>query len=287
MCSNYHLYKNKYLLFSAIKYYFPAFKFNYEILDKMHSLGVGSVERDMRSYYEAMYITCPDSGHKYYTDNILPCSTTYDHDPALKFNNYWKVILYLSIVDIYNETYQSIARNNLNGILDVEQYNSKSNISLIFDETHQSIERNRSCDNISEITRNGVNDDITVHYFEMFMNYRYNNNIDVIVNNVIDRYNLHVAVDDNVYQLYLLNLFGILMRLKRVSLKCLFDNNMTNIIDNYEYYAATCITPDIYKTFYINKNYMYTTTAYDYLDLMVDHKSINNIYHKLIMEATW
>lgn len=117
LCKKCHLYK-KYSFKIALQHYFPNVTDN--VIDKMCDIGVGNVERELRNYYENLYIKYKDESHSYFDNNILPQSFTYDNDVALKGKKFRKVILYMSIVSLYKKHFPYIAHNNFNGIVDVE-----------------------------------------------------------------------------------------------------------------------------------------------------------------------
>lgn len=99
LCRNYHLTKYTYNTLNALKYYFknvPPF-----ILDTINEYGSSEVERQMRTYYEQLYIQNTDTGHDYFKNNILRRDAIPKDDVALSNNNYWKIIFFLVLVNLY------------------------------------------------------------------------------------------------------------------------------------------------------------------------------------------
>lgn len=254
MCKNYHLYKHKYRLVTALKYYFPNFASDYTLLDIMYNLGVGTVERGMRTYYEQMYVSNPDTGHRYFTDVILPRSYTYDHDPALRNNSYWKVILYVSIVDAYSHQFPIIARNGLNGILDTEKYTAKTVVH----------------DPPQPLQRSQINfDTLLLNFFNEYVQHR------VFDETIVNKYNIDVY--SNVYKLILINSCMLMLKLYKLPLEYLFDRDVIYVMDANDYYKLNCNHDELFISVYVKKpQRKQRTMSYDYLNLMSNINNNNN-----------
>lgn len=101
LCQNYHLNSRPVRLVRDIEYYLK--KLPEEVIKKVATIGSMDVERDMRDYYEKLYIVEPDSNHQYFKTNILAKSplSGLKNDYALSGNNYWYKILYLVLQRLY------------------------------------------------------------------------------------------------------------------------------------------------------------------------------------------
>lgn len=169
MCNNYHLYNRYYNFKLALQYYFP--NASESVIYEMYKLSVGNIEREMRCYYEKLYIKNPDSSHSHFVNNILPKSFTYNDDFTLRGNKFWKVVLYVSGLEIYKNQYPDIARARLNAILDYEIVNTKT------------------CNNRARDIQQILHCDSNIHYtdnelYNFFQNFLYLNKYNYNTNDV-------------------------------------------------------------------------------------------------------
>jgi len=244
LCKKYHLYK-KYGLKIALQYYFPNVSDN--VIDKMCDIGVGNVERELRNYYENLYIKYKDESHSFFVNNILPQSFTYDNDVALKGNRFWKVILYMSIVSLYEKefpcTTQISVRDTWSTRDDLDVYNN-SDINYYYS---------------------------FVDFFKLYLNLNTYTNT-----NFIDIYNIDdTNIDLNA--LFLIDSCKMLLAAFNWSITFLFDNSIFVNYDNHYYILNCFINTEFEKRIYVNIENNYDNirhTTYEYLDLMVSNKLI-------------
>jgi len=193
-------------------------------------------------------------GHQYFTDVILPRSYTYDHDPALKKNSYWKVIFYISIIETYGHQFPIIARNSLNGILDTEKYTAKTI-------AHDSLQYDSQMDFNT----------LLLNYFNEFVQNQ------ILDDTIVNKYNIDVYRNNNVYKLVLINFCKIILKLYKSPLKYLFDRDIIYVTDTDNYYVLTCNPNEFFTSIYVKKpQHKQNTSSYDYLNLMVDNNKIKN-----------
>lgn len=268
MCADYHLFRDKGRIRSALRYYFPNIASDEALLSTMYNIGIGAVERGMRSYYENLYITHPDMNHMIFVNNVLPRSYTYDDDPALKNNNYWKVILYTSIVKTHSSEFAEIARTRLNGILDTNRCTARSG---------------------GRDFRKPLNpeppESVFIEFFELYIENVYNNRLRT---DYMDKYDLRSCIHIDVHKLQLISYCKILFDVFKYPIKYLYNTDYIQV--NYldcNYYVLTCNIPQAVFSKYgrISAKPTYDPSSYDFLNLIVDDYMIEAALDEINDEA--
>lgn len=264
MCGDYHLYKNIGKMNVTLRYYFKNISSDPALLNTMYTLGVGAVERDMRSYYEKLYITRLDDNHKYFVDNVLPTTYTYDHDPALNNNNYWKVVLYISILKTHGSEFDKISRGRLSGILCDDYHVNRT----VYHKFRQPLKQLSA-------------DELFLEFFNLYIENVFNTVLCKKYNN-IEKYNLCSCIDIDINKLILTSCCKILFDILQQPVKNLFDIDYirTQITTNYYFdynYILTCDMPKALLSISgkVYKKPVYDR-SYDFLNLMVDDHVIKN-----------
>lgn len=217
----------------------------------MYKKSVRSIERELRGYYERLYIKNPDESHSYFMNNVLTSSFIYENDIALRGNNFWKVVLYTSGSEYYKN--QTLV---LKSILDDEK--SDKNKSRPYD--------------VSFLDR-GVNNRYTDDdMYEIFYNIftLYLNSYKHIDLNIFYKYNLDFN-NYNMEELFLLNSCKLYLILFKLPMRCLFDF----FIYHHGPYMSIYGT-DVYVAFDVDyrKEKTVEYNNLDYLDLMMDNKEL-------------
>jgi len=258
MCRNYHVYSQKNSTMLALQYYFPNVPRH--VIQIMQKIGSSDVERDMRAYYERMYILSKDSGHLYYVNNILPKSFVYDDDVALAGNRYWKVILYASIISLYNNDYLSQPPTES---LDIA-------LGPLYDKPERSGSQS-VCVKYDLITPPLV---FECEYRYMFITFfrTYLGSRKYIDPGFLSRYDLETDMDLNI--LFLINSCRALISLTNLSMKYLFDDSVVYVERVDKYYVLNFCTEHIDTRICIDMESTCNIKPYDYLNLIVSDTSI-------------
>lgn len=227
MCQCYHLNRSPSTLFRGLKCYFKNVPEH--IIFNVQHFDSPRLERDMRTYFEDLYINNHDDGHDYFKNTVLADSslvTDSQNDVALSRNNYWLRILYMVIIrkfktidnlnNDFNYLNLSIKTNNIS-------YNNRYDINGIkIDYTRRFYVRKTvfSISNIQTKIESNIILDFFTDYLKFHVIPKFND-----YTKKLDNYDLYVSSKNKLYWIYIINSLSLIFKLTNMSLRYLCTNN--------------------------------------------------------------
>lgn len=272
LCDDYHLYNRSWRIVSALKYYYKSVPDR--VIYRMYEIAVGNVERDLRNYYEKLYIgDRVDGAHEYFTNHVLPKSFTYDSDPALGDAKFWDAVLYTAVIETYSVSspasyYYGGESSPWSGSCIVHQTRGQTPVTAM-----------RRAASAYD-TRDGAD---VYEYFKMYL--RSNKHVDV---SAMHAYNLDYDGMVDVYRAFTIHSCRLMLIANKLPMSLLFDENYISVVNvDGSRTVLNIFLEEIYDSLYLYLAENARPRPCDYLDLSAEYSRIIEVKKNIDIYQTF